>query len=83
MQWQDIQACVRWMKPFALILAKEGPLPPSSAVSQSTNSTHSSGLTKAVPNIVTDDSHNIQTHAVNLEMLVIIILLFCQFMHFS
>ena len=69
MQWQDIQACVRWMKPFALTLVKEGPLAPSTVVS-STHSTHSSGLTKAVPNIVTDDSHNIQTHAVNLELLV-------------
>ena len=69
MQWQDIQSCVRWMKPYAIILAKEGPLQANTCVSQNSSSSHCSGLNKAVPNIVVDDSHNIQTHAVNLDML--------------
>ncbi|KAJ1523943.1 hypothetical protein ONE63_010492 [Megalurothrips usitatus] len=69
LQWQDIASCVRWMKPYALTLAKEGPFPSSSLSMSGSGSTHSSGLNKAVPNIVTDDSHNIQTHSVNLDML--------------
>ncbi|XP_026286051.1 G1/S-specific cyclin-E1 isoform X2 [Frankliniella occidentalis] len=68
LQWTDIQSCVKWMKPFAMTLKSAG-LPPSSLTDQSSGSTHSSGLNKAVPNIVTDHSHNIQTHCVNLEML--------------
>lgn len=56
------------MKPFAMTLKSAG-LPPSSLTDQSSSSTHSSGLNKAVPNIVTDYSHNIQTHCINLEML--------------
>lgn len=67
LQWKDIQACVRWMKPYAVTLAKEGS---TTTLPHSSGSPHSSGLNKAVPNIVTDDSHNIQTHSVNLDMLV-------------
>ncbi|XP_034236732.1 G1/S-specific cyclin-E1 isoform X1 [Thrips palmi] len=67
LQWQDIAICVKWMKPYAVTLAKEGAT--TTFPSHSSGSPHSSGLTKAVPNIVTDDSHNIQTHSVNLDML--------------
>ena len=73
MCWEAVEGCVRWMEPFAITLLKEGPAmvtAVSASAASSTSSSHSSGLNKSVPNIVTDDSHNIQTHCVNLDMLV-------------
>ncbi|XP_069682131.1 G1/S-specific cyclin-E isoform X2 [Periplaneta americana] len=72
LQWCDIVKCVQWMDAFASIVREEDQTLVTAAVRQGTatsDATSSSGLTKSVPDIVVDDSHNIQTHVVDLQML--------------
>ncbi|XP_076622037.1 cyclin E isoform X2 [Colletes latitarsis] len=67
--WEQLAPCVKWITPFAITAAEEG----SQFLLRSTISpveSHSgSGLRATVPNIVMDESHRIQTHVVDLNML--------------
>jgi len=73
LQWGDIAACVQWMAAFVYIVREEGQTQVTAAVRQGTASSDTntgSGLLKSMPHVVVDDSHNIQTHVVDLQMLV-------------
>lgn len=73
LQWGDIATCVQWMAAFVQVVREEGQTQVTAAVRQGTaasDTNASSGLLKSVPHIVVDDSHNIQTHVVDLQMLV-------------
>ncbi|KAJ9583124.1 hypothetical protein L9F63_022538, partial [Diploptera punctata] len=72
LQWGDIAKCVEWMSAFASVVREEGQSMVLASVRQgsvTTDSSSSSGLIKSIPHIVLDDSHNIQTHIVDLQML--------------
>lgn len=67
--WEQLMPCVKWLTPFAMTTAEEGSqfllrstIPPVESYS-------GSGLRATVPNIVMDESHRIQTHVVDLNML--------------
>ena len=73
LQWGDIAACVQWMAAFVYVVREEGQTQVTAAVRQGTASSDTntgSGLLKSMPHVVVDDSHNIQTHVVDLQMLV-------------
>ena len=73
LQWRDIAACVKWMAAFVYVVREEGQTQVTAAVRQGTASSDTStgsGLLKSMPHVVVDDSHNIQTHVVDLQMLV-------------
>lgn len=72
LQWGDIAACVQWMAAFVRVVREEGQTQVTAAVRQGTASSETntgSGLLKSMPHVVVDDSHNIQTHVVDLQML--------------
>ena len=50
---REIDACVRWMEPYARVLAEYGPLD-----------------LRHFDAIPLDDAHNIQTHSIDLSLLV-------------
>ncbi|XP_044740994.1 G1/S-specific cyclin-E [Chrysoperla carnea] len=65
--WQTLKPCVDWMYPFAVVV-KETTRPVITGIEpKKTNSR--TGLTKTIPNIVNDETHTMQTHNINLEML--------------
>lgn len=73
LQWGDIAACVKWMAAFVYVVREEGQTQVTAAVRQGTatsDTSSGSGLLKSMPHVVVDDSHNIQTHVVDLQMLV-------------
>ncbi|XP_029038801.2 G1/S-specific cyclin-E1-like [Osmia bicornis bicornis] len=67
--WEQLAPCVKWLTPFAITAAEES----SQFLLRSTilpvESHSGSGLRASVPNIVMDESHRIQTHVVDLNML--------------
>ncbi|KAG7200284.1 hypothetical protein KM043_017750 [Ampulex compressa] len=67
--WEQLAPCAKWLTPFATTVAEEG----SQFLLRSTvppvESHSGSGLRATVPNIVMDESHRIQTHVVDLNML--------------
>jgi len=67
--WEQLGPCVKWLTAFATTVAEEE----SQALLRSTiapvESHSGSGLKATVPNIVIDESHRIQTHVVDLDML--------------
>jgi hypothetical protein len=61
------------MAAFVRVVREEGQTQVTAAVRQGTASSETntgSGLLKSMPHVVVDDSHNIQTHVVDLQMLV-------------
>ena len=61
------------MSTFATVVREEDQSPVLASVRQgsvSSEASSSSGLLKSVPHIVVDDSHSIQTHVIELKMLV-------------
>lgn len=73
LQWRDIATCVKWMAAFVCVVREEGQTQVTAAVRQGTATSDvstGSGLLKSMPHVVVDDSHNIQTHSVDLQMLV-------------
>jgi hypothetical protein len=73
LQWGDIATCVKWMAAFVHVVQEEGQTQVAAAVRQGTATSDAntgSGLLKSMPHVVVDDSHNIQTHIVDLQMLV-------------
>lgn len=67
--WDQLAPCVKWLTPFAITAAEEDSqcLLRSTIISLESHS--GSGLKATVPNIVMDESHRIQTHVVDLNML--------------
>ncbi|KAK1122948.1 hypothetical protein K0M31_008586 [Melipona bicolor] len=67
--WEQLAPCVKWLTPFATTAAEEDSqcLLRSTIISLESHS--GSGLKATVPNIVMDESHRIQTHVVDLNML--------------
>lgn len=69
LQWKTLKPCVDWLYPFAAVI-KETQVPVITGIEQRRKINIRTGLTKAVPNIVNDEAHTMQTHNVNLDMLV-------------
>lgn len=68
--WEQLAPCARWLSPFAATVAEEGSQLLLLRSSVPPVETHAgSGLRASVPNIVMDESHRIQTHVVDLNML--------------
>ncbi|XP_015597645.1 G1/S-specific cyclin-E1 [Cephus cinctus] len=69
LSWEQLAPCARFLSAFANTVAEEG----SELLLRSTvppvESHSGSGLRASVPNIVMDESHRIQTHVVDLNML--------------
>lgn len=70
LSWEQLSPCVAWLTPFATVLAEED----SQSLLRSTmtfveSQSSGSGLKATVPNIVVDESHRLQTHVVDLDML--------------
>uniref|UniRef100_A0A336MZV5 CSON009367 protein n=1 Tax=Culicoides sonorensis TaxID=179676 RepID=A0A336MZV5_CULSO len=66
LDWDQILPCSRWMKPFYDVISEEsGPI---FLLEQNEQISSPSGLKHVCPNIVTDESHTIQTHRTSLKM---------------
>ncbi|XP_017835217.2 G1/S-specific cyclin-E [Drosophila busckii] len=66
LDWQVVQPCARWMEPFFQVISKTAPYLQSNE--QNEQVTNKFGLAHVCPNIVTDDSHIIQTHSTTMDM---------------
>ncbi|KAM8716575.1 hypothetical protein ACLKA7_003453 [Drosophila subpalustris] len=66
LDWQMIQPCARWMEPFFHVISKKAPY--LQLNEQNEQVTNKFGLAHVCPNIVTDDSHIIQTHTTTMDM---------------
>ncbi|KAH8418837.1 hypothetical protein KR222_011563, partial [Zaprionus bogoriensis] len=66
LDWQSIEACALWMKPFFDVISKKAPY--LTLHEQNEQVTNKFGLAHICPNIVTDDSHIIQTHTTTMDM---------------
>nr|CAD7597459.1 unnamed protein product [Timema genevievae] len=64
MQWSDIEACVNWMSAFVSTLRETESSLESQALPE-----HTSDIVRAMPHIIMDESHKIQTHSIDLNML--------------
>lgn len=68
MEWKYIEPCAEWMEPFFVIVSEEAT---NLHMMEQNEQTYSKfGLGHICPNIVTDDSHILQTHTINMNMLV-------------
>ena len=64
--WETLQPCVRWMQPFFGVITDESNNLQLIDVDEELD--RSFGLVHICPNIVTDDSHLIQTHNTSMTM---------------
>ncbi|XP_067622009.1 G1/S-specific cyclin-E [Eurosta solidaginis] len=64
--WQTIEPCARWMQPYFQVVREESVY--LSLIEQNDQVTNRFGLGHICPNIVTDDSHIIQTHTISMGM---------------
>ncbi|KAK2576779.1 hypothetical protein KPH14_005423 [Odynerus spinipes] len=69
LSWEQLAPCVKWLTAFASIVAEEGSQFLLRSAIPPVESHSGSGLRATVPNIVMDESHRIQTHVVDLNML--------------
>ncbi|XP_023244954.1 G1/S-specific cyclin-E isoform X2 [Copidosoma floridanum] len=70
MTWEQLAPCAQWMSTFAVTVSEESAqrqLRSSAPIIDNNNA--ASGLRASVPNINIDQSHRIQSHTVDLEML--------------
>ncbi|KAG8233557.1 hypothetical protein J437_LFUL013769 [Ladona fulva] len=78
--WDDIKPCVDWMSAFAITLKEAGAMSKLEAQlegvwarlglgSVGDGGNKGSALLRTIPHLVVDDSHNIQTHLVDLDLL--------------
>lgn len=67
--WEQLAPCVKWLTPFAMTTAEEDSQCLLRSAITPVESHSGSGLKATVPNIVMDESHRIQTHVVDLNML--------------
>lgn len=68
LDWAAISSCVKWMKPFFDVIREE--YTNVYLLEQNDLVKSSYGLSHICPNIITDDSHIIQTHTTSLAMFV-------------
>ncbi|XP_026834330.1 G1/S-specific cyclin-E isoform X2 [Drosophila erecta] len=66
LDWQVIQPCARWMEPFFRVISQKAPY--LQLNEQNEQVSNKFGLGFICPNIVTDDSHIIQTHFTTMDM---------------
>ncbi|BFF94218.1 G1/S-specific cyclin-E [Drosophila madeirensis] len=66
LDWQVIQPCARWMEPFFQVISKKAAY--LQVNEQNEQVSNKFGLGHVCPNIVTDDSHIIQTHTTTMDM---------------
>ncbi|XP_017860331.1 PREDICTED: G1/S-specific cyclin-E isoform X2 [Drosophila arizonae] len=66
LDWQAVQPCARWMEPFFHVISKRAPY--LQLNEQNEQVTNKFGVAHICPNIVTDDSHIIQTHTTTMDM---------------
>ncbi|XP_017467829.1 PREDICTED: G1/S-specific cyclin-E-like isoform X2 [Rhagoletis zephyria] len=64
--WQTVETCARWMQPFFQIVQEESTY--LVLMEQNDQLTNRFGMGHFCPNIVTDDSHIIQTHTISMGM---------------
>ncbi|XP_050455926.1 G1/S-specific cyclin-E1 [Cataglyphis hispanica] len=69
LSWEQLAPCVKWLTAFATTVAEEESQSLLRSTITSIESHSGSGLKATVPNIVMDESHRIQTHVVDLNML--------------
>ncbi|EDW77952.2 uncharacterized protein Dwil_GK24275, partial [Drosophila willistoni] len=66
LDWQVIQPCALWMEPFFRVISKKAPFLQLNEQNEQVSNKFS--LAHVCPNIVTDDSHIIQTHTTTMDM---------------
>ncbi|XP_062126886.1 G1/S-specific cyclin-E isoform X2 [Drosophila sulfurigaster albostrigata] len=66
LDWETVHPCARWMEPFFHVISKKAPYLHMNE--QNEQVTNKFGLAHICPNIVTDDSHIIQTHTTTMDM---------------
>ncbi|XP_061388459.1 G1/S-specific cyclin-E [Musca vetustissima] len=66
MEWKTIQPCARWMQPFFEVISEESHN--LHLLEQNEQISTKFGLGHICPNIVTDESHIIQTHTTTMTM---------------
>uniref|UniRef100_A0A6P4EJJ8 G1/S-specific cyclin-E isoform X1 n=1 Tax=Drosophila rhopaloa TaxID=1041015 RepID=A0A6P4EJJ8_DRORH len=66
LDWQVIQPCARWMEPFFRVISQKATY--LQLNEQNEQVSNKFGLGHICPNIVTDDSHIIQTHTTTMDM---------------
>ncbi|XP_052852395.1 G1/S-specific cyclin-E isoform X1 [Drosophila gunungcola] len=66
LDWQVIQPCARWMEPFFRVVSQKATF--LQLNEQNEQVSNKFGLGHICPNIVTDDSHIIQTHTTTMDM---------------
>ncbi|KAH8410283.1 hypothetical protein KR009_010710, partial [Drosophila setifemur] len=66
LDWQVIQPCARWMEPFFRVISRKATYLHMNE--QNEQVSNKFGLAHVCPNIVTDDSHIIQTHTTTMDM---------------
>nr|XP_016945737.2 G1/S-specific cyclin-E [Drosophila suzukii]XP_016945738.2 G1/S-specific cyclin-E [Drosophila suzukii]XP_016945739.2 G1/S-specific cyclin-E [Drosophila suzukii]XP_036674877.1 G1/S-specific cyclin-E [Drosophila suzukii] len=66
LDWQVIQPCARWMEPFFRVISQKAAF--LQLNEQNEQVSNKFGLGHICPNIVTDDSHIIQTHTTTMDM---------------
>lgn len=69
LSWEELAPCVKWLTAFATIVAEEDSQSLLRSMITPVESHSGSGLKATVPNIVVDESHRIQTHVIDLNML--------------
>lgn len=69
LSWEQLAPCAKWLTPFATTIAEQNSQSLLRSTISSVESHTGSGLKATVPNIVMDESHRIQTHVVDLDML--------------
>ncbi|EDV99050.1 GH13253 [Drosophila grimshawi] len=66
LDFQVVQRCARWMQPFFCVISNKAVYLHMNE--QNEQVTNKFGLASVCPNIVTDDSHIIQTHTTTMDM---------------
>ncbi|XP_017050640.1 G1/S-specific cyclin-E isoform X2 [Drosophila ficusphila] len=66
LDWLVIQPCARWMEPFFRVISQKATY--LQLNEQNEQVSNKFGLGHVCPNIVTDDSHIIQTHTTTMDM---------------
>lgn len=74
LDWQTIESCANWMEPFFHVICEESEHLYLMEQNEQVESKY--GLGYICPNIVTDDSHIIQTHKTTMGMFVSIMFVY-------
>ncbi|KAJ8684408.1 hypothetical protein QAD02_020200 [Eretmocerus hayati] len=69
LSWEQLAPCVKWLNAFSMTVSEERAQQMLRSAVPLVDSGSGSGLRVSVPNLVIDESHRIQTHVIDLEML--------------